>query len=236
MRTGGGKGEKILVSVRVRPRNDKEKTRNDICDWECVNNTTIICNNNLPERSLFPSTYTFDKVFGFDSPTKQVYEDGAKEVALCVLEGINSSIFAYGQTSSGKTYTMSGITEFAMNDIFCYIQKHKEREFTLKFSAIEIYNEAVRDLLSGDNNQLRLLDDPELHQRGTVVEKLIEETLRDRTHLEELLSICETQRKIGETSLNETSSRSHQILRLTIESTGREFSLESSRTLDASVV
>ncbi|CAN7124180.1 unnamed protein product [Brassica rapa subsp. narinosa] len=258
MTTGGGKGEKILVSVRVRPRNDKEKTRNDICDWECVNNTTIICNNNLPERSLFPSTYTFgnmlkaklnhfrvkdakktsfeffvtDKVFGFDSPTKQVYEDGAKEVALCVLEGINSSIFAYGQTSSGKTYTMSGITEFAMNDIFCYIQKHKEREFTLKFSAIEIYNEAVRDLLSGDNNHLRLLDDPE---RGTVVEKLIEETLRDRTHLEELLSICETQRKIGETSLNETSSRSHQILRLTIESSGREFSLESSRTLAASV-
>ncbi|XP_056844421.1 kinesin-like protein KIN-7I isoform X2 [Raphanus sativus] len=232
MTSGGGKGEKILVSVRVRPRNDKEKTRNDICDWECVNNTTIICNNNLPERSLFPSTYTFDKVFGFDSPTKQVYEDGAKEVALCVLEGINSSIFAYGQTSSGKTYTMSGITKFAMNDIFCYIQKHKEREFTLKFSAIEIYNEAVRDLLSGDNNQLRLLDDPE---RGTVVEKLIEETLRDRTHLEELLSICETQRKIGETSLNETSSRSHQILRLTIESSRREFSPEGSSTLAASV-
>ncbi|CAN8277003.1 unnamed protein product [Cochlearia groenlandica] len=226
------KGENILVSVRVRPRNEKEKTRNDLCDWDCVNNTTIICNNNLPERSLFPSTYTFDKVFGFDCPTKQVYEDGAKEVALCVLEGINSSIFAYGQTSSGKTYTMTGITEFAMNDIFCYIQKDKKREYTLKFSAIEIYNEAVRDLLSGDNNQLRLLDDPE---RGTVVEKLIEETLRDKAHLEELLSICETQRKIGETSLNETSSRSHQILRLTIESSGREYSLENSSILAASV-
>ncbi|XP_010481985.1 PREDICTED: kinesin-like protein KIN-7J [Camelina sativa] len=227
-----GKGEKILVSVRVRPQNEKEKARNDICDWECVNNTTIICNNNLPERSLFPSTYTFDKVFGFSSPTKQVYEDGAKEVALCVLDGINSSIFAYGQTSSGKTYTMSGITEFAMDDIFCYIQKHSEREFTLKFSAIEIYNEAVRDLLSGDNNPLRLLDDPE---RGTVVEKLIEETIQDRTHLEELLTVCETQRKIGETSLNETSSRSHQILRLTIESTGREYSPDNSSTLAASV-
>ncbi|EOA12624.1 hypothetical protein CARUB_v10027496mg [Capsella rubella] len=228
----GGKGEKILVSVRVRPQNEKEKARNDICDWECVNNTTIICNSNLPERSLFPSTYTFDKVFGFNSATKQVYEDGAKEVALCVLDGINSSIFAYGQTSSGKTYTMSGITEFAMDDIFCYIEKHTEREYTLKFSAIEIYNEAVRDLLSGDNNQLRLLDDPE---RGTVVEKLIEETIQDRTHLEELLTVCETQRKIGETSLNETSSRSHQILRLTIESTGREYSPENSSTLAASV-
>ncbi|ESQ54920.1 hypothetical protein EUTSA_v10026976mg [Eutrema salsugineum] len=220
--------EKILVSVRVRPLNEKEKTRNDRCDWECINNTTIICkSHNLPDK---PS-YTFDRVFGFESPTKQVYDDGAKEVALCVLSGINSSIFAYGQTSSGKTYTMTGITEFAIDDIFLYIEKHKqERKFTLKFSAMEIYNEAVRDLLCEDSNTpLRLLDDPE---RGTVVEKLREETLTDRNHLEELLSICETQRKIGETSLNETSSRSHQILRLTIESSNRE---DSSAILAASV-
>ncbi|CAL9226665.1 unnamed protein product [Arabidopsis halleri] len=226
-----GGEEKILVSVRVRPLNEKEKTKNDRCDWECINDTTIICKfHNLPDKS----SYTFDKVFGFECPTKQVYDDGAKEVALCVLSGINSSIFAYGQTSSGKTYTMSGITEFAMNDIFAYIDKHKqERKFTLKFSAMEIYNEAVRDLLCEDSSTpLRLLDDPE---RGTVVEKLREETLTDRNHLEELLSICETQRKIGETSLNETSSRSHQILRLTIESSNRVFSPESSATLAASV-
>ncbi|EOA18236.1 hypothetical protein CARUB_v10006728mg [Capsella rubella] len=226
-----GGEEKILVSVRVRPLNDKETTRNDRCDWDCINDNTIICKfHNLPDKS----SYTFDKVFGFECPTKKVYDDGAKEVALCVLSGINSSIFAYGQTSSGKTYTMSGITEYAMDDIFAYIDKHKqERKFTLKFSAMEIYNEAVRDLLCEDSNiPLRLLDDPE---RGTVVEKLREETLTDRNHLQELLSICETQRKIGETSLNETSSRSHQILRLTIESSNLEFSPESSATLAASV-
>ncbi|CAN8274075.1 unnamed protein product [Cochlearia groenlandica] len=224
--------EKILVSVRVRPLNEKEKTKNDRCDWECVNNTTILCkSHNLPDNK---SSFTYDKVFGFESPTKQVYDDGAKEVALCVLSGINSSIFAYGQTSSGKTYTMSGITEFAMDDIFVYIDKHKqERKFTLKFSAMEIYNEAVRDLLCEDSNTpLRLLDDPE---RGTVVEKLKEEIITDRNHLGELLSICETQRKIGETCLNETSSRSHQILRLTIESSRREMSSESSAILAASV-
>ncbi|CAH2078101.1 unnamed protein product, partial [Thlaspi arvense] len=224
--------EKILVSVRVRPLNQKEKTSHDRCEWECINDTTIICNSlNLPDK---PS-YTFDKVFGFECPTKQVYDDGAKEVALCVLSGINASIFAYGQTSSGKTYTMTGITAFAIDDIFLYIDKHKqERKFTLKFSAMEIYNEAVRDLLCEDSNNtpLRLLDDPE---RGTVVEKLKEETLTDRNHLDELLSICETQRKIGETSLNETSSRSHQILRLTIESSKREISPESSGILAASV-
>ncbi|KAL0727143.1 hypothetical protein Bca4012_023236 [Brassica carinata] len=231
MSAAGGGEEKILVSVRVRPLNEKEKTRNDRCDWECINNTTIICNaHNLSDKPSF----TFDKVFGFECPTKQVYDDGAKEVALCVLSGINASIFAYGQTSSGKTYTMTGITGFAINDIFLYIDKHKqERKFTLKFSAMEIYNEAVRDLLCEDNNNpLRLLDDPE---RGTVVEKLKEETITDRNHLEELISICETQRKIGETSLNETSSRSHQILRLTIESSKREVSPESSAILAASV-
>ncbi|KAF2586355.1 hypothetical protein F2Q70_00035001 [Brassica cretica] len=119
MSAAGGE-EKILVSVRVRPLNEKEKTRNDRCDWECINNTTIICNaHNLSDKPSF----TFDKVFGFECPTKQVYDDGAREVALCVLSGINSSIFAYGQTSSGKTYTMTGITGFAINDIFLYIDK-----------------------------------------------------------------------------------------------------------------
>ena len=214
--------ERIHVSVRVRPLNDKELAKNDLSEWECINDTTIMYRSNLSasERSLYPTTYTFDRVFRTDCPTRQVYEEAAKEVALSVLNGINSSIFAYGQTSSGKTYTMSGITEYAVVDIFDYTDKHKEREFVLKFSAMEIYNESVRDLLSTDTTPLRLLDDPE---KGTVVEKLTEETLSDWNHFTELISFCETQRQIGETSLNEASSRSHQILRLTIESSAREF-------------
>lgn len=175
MTSGGGKGEKILVSVRVRPRNDKEKTRNDICDWECVNNTTIICNNNLPERSLFPSTYTFGNMLKANlnhfrvknakkpikksllqtkcldliapqnksmkmEPRRLLFVSSRESIVAtnnltndlicsCLNEFsltnlvLAASIFAYGQTSSGKTYTMSGITKFAMNDIFCYIQK-----------------------------------------------------------------------------------------------------------------
>ncbi|PON51984.1 Kinesin-like protein [Parasponia andersonii] len=212
--------ESIVVSVRLRPLNEKELARNDGSDWECVSNNTIAIKSNLSERIVFPTAYTFDRVFGFDSPTKQVYEEGAKEVILSVVKGINSTIFAYGQTSSGKTYTMNGVTEYAIADIYKCIEMHREREFVLKFSAMEIYNEAVRDLLSADGTPLRLLDDPE---KGTVVEKLTEEVLRDRSHLQELLSICEAQRKIGETSLNETSSRSHQILRLTIQSSARDF-------------
>lgn len=228
-----GLEETIRVSIRLRPLNEKELAKNDSSDWECINNNSVTFRSTLPERSMYPQSYTFDRVFGCDSTTKQVYEEGAKEVVLSVVNGINSTIFAYGQTSSGKTYTMNGVTEYSVADIYSCIEKHQDREFVLKFSAIEIYNEAVRDLLSLENVPLRLLDDPE---KGTVVEKLTEETLRDRNHLQELLSFCEVQRKIGETSLNETSSRSHQILRLTIESSARKFKkAQSSSTLTATV-
>lgn len=225
--------EKIFVSVRMRPLNEREVARHEVCDWECINNSTIIFKSNIymHERTMVPTAYTFDRVFGSECPTKQVYEEGVKEIALAAVNGINSSIFAYGQTSSGKTYTMSGITEYAVADIFEYMDQHKERKFVLKFSAMEIYNEAVRDLLSTDSTPLRVLDDPE---KGTVIERLIEETLIDWNHLQELLYICEAQRQIGETSLNETSSRSHQIIRLTVESSAREYSISAS-TLTATV-
>ncbi|KAL5221537.1 hypothetical protein ABZP36_026250 [Zizania latifolia] len=212
------KEERIMVSVRLRPLNSREA--GDSSDWECISPTTVMFRSTVPERAMFPTSYTYDRVFGPDCSTRQVYEEGAKEVALSVVSGINSSIFAYGQTSSGKTHTMTGITEYSVLDIYDYIAKHPEREFILRFSAIEIYNEAVRDLLSHDTTPLRLLDDPE---KGTTVEKLTEESLRDKDHLRDLLTVCEAQRQIGETALNETSSRSHQILRLTIESSARQY-------------
>ncbi|XP_031120019.1 kinesin-like protein KIN-7H isoform X1 [Ipomoea triloba] len=228
--------EKIFVAIRLRPLNERELSKHDVSDWECTNNTTVLFkdNHNVGERSLLPTTYQFDRVFGWDSSTRQVYEEAAKNIALTVLTGFNSSIFAYGQTSSGKTYTMNGITQLAMADIFDYINnKHEERRFTLKFSALEIYNESVRDLLSLDTTPLRLLDDPE---KGTVVERLTEVTVRDWRHIIELLSICEAQRRIGETSMNEMSSRSHQILRLTVESCANQpFRSQNNSILSASV-
>ncbi|KAM6599173.1 hypothetical protein CsatA_018782 [Cannabis sativa] len=58
-------------------------------DWECINDTTIIYRNNLSvsERSMYPTAYTFDRVFSFDSSTRQVYQEGAKNVALSVVGG-----------------------------------------------------------------------------------------------------------------------------------------------------
>ncbi|KAL0424477.1 UNVERIFIED_CONTAM: Kinesin-like protein KIN-7G [Sesamum radiatum] len=159
-----GNEEKIYVSVRLRPLNNNEISSNDVSDWESNNNDTIVYKNAsllASERSMDLTAYTFDRVFGSDCSTREVYERGAKDVALSVVHGMNSTIFAYGQTSSGKTYTMTGITNYAIADIYEYIQTHPERDFVLKFSAMEIYNESVRDLLSADSTPLRLLDDPE---------------------------------------------------------------------------
>lgn len=207
--------EKIYVTVRVRPLSAKEVARSDVSDWECRDDNVIAYKHALPERSPYPASYTLDRVFGPDSQTQKVYEEGAKDVALSALAGLNSTIFAYGQTSSGKTFTMRGVTESAIADIFEYIQRNPDREFILKVAALEIYNEVVKDLLTSEGVPLRLLDDKE---KGTIIDKLKEEVVRDVNHLREVIKICEAQRQVGETSLNDTSSRSHQIIRLTVES------------------
>ncbi|XP_043698538.1 kinesin-like protein NACK1 [Telopea speciosissima] len=221
--TPGGpkaKEEKIVVTVRLRPLSKREQSLKDQVAWECIDDHTIKFKPPSQERSVAPVSYTFDKVFDPACLTEAVYEEGVKNVALSALMGINATIFAYGQTSSGKTFTMRGITEKAVNDIYDHVSNTPERDFTIKISGLEIYNENVRDLLNLDSaRNLKLLDDPE---KGTVVEKLVEEKANNNRHLRHLISICEAQRQVGETALNDASSRSHQIIRLTIESTLRE--------------
>ncbi|XP_059283533.1 kinesin-like protein NACK2 [Lycium ferocissimum] len=209
--------EKILVTIRVRPLNPKEQAAYDLVAWDFPDEQTIVSKNLNHERHTGP--YSFDYVFDPTCSTSKVYEQGARDVALSALNGINATIFAYGQTSSGKTFTMRGITESAVTDIYEHIKSTTERDFVLKFSALEIYNETVVDLLNRDSGSLRLLDDPE---KGIIVEKLVEEIVKDGQHLRTLITTCEAQRQVGETALNDKSSRSHQIIKLTIESSIRE--------------
>ncbi|XP_061361587.1 kinesin-like protein KIN-7B isoform X2 [Gastrolobium bilobum] len=201
----------------MRPLNRKEQAMYDLIAWDCLDEQAIVFKNPNQERAA--SLYTFDKVFAPTCSTQKVYEEGAKDVALSALSGINATIFAYGQTSSGKTFTMRGITENAIKDIYEHIKNTPERDFILRISALEIYNETVIDLLNRESGPLRLLDDPE---KGTIVEKLNEEVAKDGHHLRHLIGICEAQRQVGETTLNDKSSRSHQIIRLTVESILRE--------------
>ncbi|KAI5079403.1 hypothetical protein GOP47_0004882 [Adiantum capillus-veneris] len=217
-RKGTAKDEKIYVTVRLRPLSSKEIANDHYSIWECPDDETVACLYSRSDRSNFPQSYVFDQVFKAERTTQEVYERGARDVALSALTGKNATIFAYGQTSSGKTYTMKGITEYAADDIFNHIKQHDHHIFLLKFSAMEIYNEVLSDLLKPESGPLRIMDDRE---RGTVIEKLREEIVKDKNHLLRLLEVCEARRQTGETALNDISSRSHQIIRLTIESSPR---------------
>ncbi|KAM2194185.1 hypothetical protein ACFX1R_028358 [Malus domestica] len=106
---------------------------------------------------------------------------------------------------------MRGISENAVRDIFEHIKNTPERDFVLKFSALEIYNETVVDLLKCKSGSLWLLDDSE---KSTIVDKPQEEIVENGEHLRHLIGIFEAQRQVGETALNDKSSRSHQIIRL----------------------
>ncbi|KAH0922603.1 kinesin-like protein KIN-7B isoform X1 [Brassica rapa] len=209
--------ENILVTVRMRPLNSREHAKYDLIAWDCPDDHTIVFKNPNPERAA--AKYSFDKVYEPTCATQEVYEGGSRDVALSALAGTNATIFAYGQTSSGKTFTMRGVTDGVVKDIYEHIRKTQERSFVLKVSALEIYNETVVDLLNRDTGPLRLLDDPE---KGIIVENLVEEVVESRQHLQHLIGICEGQRQVGETALNDKSSRSHQIIRLTIQSSLRE--------------
>ncbi|PHU04748.1 Kinesin-like protein NACK2 [Capsicum chinense] len=117
-----GGEEKMLVLERLRPLSEKEITRNEVSNW----------------------------VYKGDCSTRGVYEGGTKEIALFVVSEINSTIFAYGQTSSGNTYTINGITEFTVTNIYDYMQKVIYRE-TIKSSAHEFIGKDNKTTLSASN-------------------------------------------------------------------------------------
>jgi centromeric protein E len=170
--------------------------------------------------------FTFDKTFGEDTTTRQVYDTVAKGIVDSVVSGLNGTIFAYGQTSSGKTFTMQGsgsieegstngggVVHMAAHDIFSYISNTTDRVFLVRASFVEIYNEEVRDLL-GANSILQVREDP---QRGVFVNS--EEIIAtDFSSLLEILFSGEKNRAVAATGMNERSSRSHTIFRITIES------------------
>lgn len=179
----------------------------------------------LPERVTGRTFFAFDKTFGEQTTTREVYNGVAKGIVSSVVSGLNGTIFAYGQTSSGKTHTMQGsgsieeglngggVVHMAACDIFDHIDNTPDRLFLVRASFIEIYNEEVRDLL-GNNQTLQIREDP---RRGVFVSS-VEEIVTDYTSLLETLFDGEKNRAVAATGMNERSSRSHTIFRITIES------------------
>ncbi|KAF8939321.1 hypothetical protein BGZ58_010032 [Dissophora ornata] len=158
------------------------------------------------------------------SDNELIYNTSVKNLVQSAMEGYNGTVFAYGQTSSGKTYTMSGterqpgITLRAVEDVFKYIRENSEREFLLRVSYLEIYNESIRDLLSPEAIDLRIHED---RKRGVYVSPLKEEIVTAPSQVMRIIQRGDYQRHTSSTDYNAHSSRSHSIFQIVIESRER---------------
>ena len=162
-----------------------------------------------------------DRVFSEDATTQELYSSVCSKVVSSVVNGINGTVFAYGQTSSGKTHTMQGggeergVLQLAAEEIFKLIEASEHTDFSLRACYMEIYNENLRDLLSKDGQDVvKIHEDPRLGVH--IVSK--EEVVSSYEDIQACVRRGEQFRAVGSTAMNERSSRSHAIFRLTIES------------------
>uniref|UniRef100_A0A915D0Q4 Kinesin-like protein n=1 Tax=Ditylenchus dipsaci TaxID=166011 RepID=A0A915D0Q4_9BILA len=166
-----------------------------------------------------PKTYTFDEVFDYQSDQITIYNQVARPIVENVLKGYNGTIFAYGQTGTGKTYTMAGEDEVperrgiipnSFAHIFDHIAKCKhDKTFLVRVSFLEIYNEEVRDLL--------VRPSPSQSKNVSVNLEVKERPDVGADHMFKLLQYGNSNRHTGATSMNEKSSRSHALFTVTIE-------------------
>ncbi|KAG2661927.1 kinesin-like protein KIN-7D, chloroplastic isoform X2 [Panicum virgatum] len=206
--------ENVTVTVRFRPLSPREIRQGEEVAWYADGDTVVRSEQN-PNVA-----YAYDRVFAPTTTTRHVYDVAAQHVISGAMEGVNGTIFAYGVTSSGKTHTMHGdqrspgIIPLAVKDAFSIIQETPNREFLLRVSYLEIYNEVVNDLLNPAGQNLRIREDPQ----GTFVEGIKEEVVLSPAHALSLIAAGEEHRHVGSTNFNLLSSRSHTIFTLTIES------------------
>ncbi|XP_074252607.1 centromere-associated protein E isoform X2 [Saimiri boliviensis] len=207
----------VAVCVRVRPLNSREESLGETAQvyWKTDNNAIYQVDGS--------KSFNFDRVFHSNETTKNVYEEIAAPIIDSAIQGYNGTIFAYGQTASGKTYTMMGSEDHlgviprAIHDIFQKIKKFPDREFLLRVSYMEIYNETITDLLCGTNKMKPLIIREDVN-RNVYVADLTEEVVYTSEMVLKWITKGEKTRHYGETKMNQRSSRSHTIFRMILES------------------
>ncbi|XP_063520016.1 centromere-associated protein E isoform X7 [Pongo pygmaeus] len=207
----------VAVYVRVRPLNSREESLGETAQvyWKTDNNVIYQVDGS--------KSFNFDRVFHGNETTKNVYEEIAAPIIDSAIQGYNGTIFAYGQTASGKTYTMMGSEDHlgviprAIHDIFQKIKKFPDREFLLRVSYMEIYNETITDLLCGTQKMKPLIIREDVN-RNVYVADLTEEVVYTSEMALKWITKGEKSRHYGETKMNQRSSRSHTIFRMILES------------------
>ncbi|MED6125129.1 hypothetical protein PIB30_065730 [Stylosanthes scabra] len=207
---------RVRVAVRLRPRNPEELIADaDFAD--CVELQPELKRLKLRRNNWDSDTYEFDEVLTEYASQKRVYEVVAKPVVESVLDGYNGTVMAYGQTGTGKTFTLGslgegdtsdrGIMVRSMEDIFAELSPDTD---SITVSYLQLYMETLQDLLNPANDNIPIVDDPRTGDVSLPGATLVE--IRDQQSLLELLRVGEANRIAANTKLNTESSRSHAIL------------------------
>ncbi|MEW5308736.1 MAG: hypothetical protein WDW38_000672 [Sanguina aurantia] len=222
--------EAVKVVVRCRPLNSTETKdgRGKIVDMD-VQEGMVMIRNPKSDASEAPKQFTFDQVYDDKCLQQDIFDITARPIVDSVLEGYNGTIFAYGQTGTGKSHTMEGKEEPAslrgiIPNTFHYVfdqiaSKAANSEFLVRASYLEIYNEDIRDLLSKDIS--RKLELKENAEKAVYVKDLSEFIVKGYADINNVLLQGRKNRMTGSTLMNAESSRSHSIFTITIEATSK---------------
>ncbi|KAI9833756.1 MAG: Kinesin heavy chain [Sarea resinae] len=177
----------------------------------------------------FPSkeasgSFTFDRVFDMTSRQSDVFDFSIRPTVDDILNGYNGTVFAYGQTGAGKSYTMmgsdidsedsKGIIPRIVEQIFASILASPGNiEYTVRVSYMEIYMERIRDLLAPQNDNLPVHEEK---NRGVYVKGLLEIYVSSVQEVYEVMRRGDAARAVAATNMNQESSRSHSIFVVTI--------------------
>ncbi|KAK8088909.1 Kinesin-like protein kip2 [Apiospora hydei] len=214
-----GKGN-VVVSVRVRPDAGASDQGRVEGEWMVDGRKSLVS-----YRGKEGGDYHYDNVFATHDDNSRVYDHTAKRLVRRVMEGYHGTVFAYGMTGTGKTFSMQGtasspgVIPLAITDIFSYI---RETPY------LEIYNEKIHDLLSmstgggvggaGAQEEIKLREDS---KRGVYATPLKEEIVQSPTQLLRVIARGDQARRTASTQFNARSSRSHAVVQIVVESRER---------------
>ncbi|KAK0391023.1 hypothetical protein NLU13_0525 [Sarocladium strictum] len=209
----------IKVVARFRPQNkiELESGGKPIVTFDSEDTCTL----NSKEAQ---GTFTFDRVFGMDSMQQDIFDYSIRPTVDDILNGYNGTVFAYGQTGAGKSYTMlgtniddelgRGVIPRIVEQIFASIMTSPSTiEYTVRVSYMEIYMERIRDLLAPQNDNLPVHEEK---NRGVYVKGLLEIYVSSVQEVYEVMRRGGNARAVAATNMNQESSRSHSIFVITI--------------------
>ncbi|XP_033694801.1 kinesin-like protein KIF3C isoform X1 [Tursiops truncatus] len=221
--------EALKVVARCRPLSRKEEAsgHEQILTMD-VKLGQVTLRNPRAALGELPKTFTFDAVYDASSKQADLYDETVRPLVDSVLQGFNGTVFAYGQTGTGKTYTMQGtwvepeqrgVIPNAFEHIFTHISRSQNQQYLVRASYLEIYQEEIRDLLSKEpGKRLELKENPET---GVYIKDLSSFVTKNVKEIEHVMNLGNQTRAVGSTHMNEVSSRSHAIFVITVECSER---------------